>query len=187
MGFPSHSIHTLQPLDVGLFSSLGSYYSSTLAQIQQQSQGLLKIKKRDFYGLFKSAYASSFTSSNIISAFTATGIWPGDRTVVTDKFKYTTPPLQTDPKSPSHLSPADWKRIEEFLDKAVKDRTKETAKKLKSAIHRAATHTKLLEIENEGLLTSLDTKNKRTRHSSRLPLADKKNQPTDGVFYSLKS
>jgi hypothetical protein len=37
MVFPSHSTYTLQPLDVGLFRPLSSYYSSQLASIQQQS------------------------------------------------------------------------------------------------------------------------------------------------------
>jgi len=37
MVFPSHSTHTLQPLDVGVFGPLSSYYSSELSRIQQQS------------------------------------------------------------------------------------------------------------------------------------------------------
>lgn len=74
MVFPSHSTHTLQPLDVGIFGPLASYYSSQLSIVQQQSQGLLAIKKADFYSLFKTAYASSFTEKNILSAFEATRI-----------------------------------------------------------------------------------------------------------------
>jgi hypothetical protein len=106
MVLPSHSSHTLQPLDVGVFGPLSSYYSSELLRQQQRSQGLLLVVKADFYRLFKSAYASSFTEANIIAAFEATGIWPMDRTVVTKRFDYTTPPLQTDNMDPSHLSPA---------------------------------------------------------------------------------
>jgi hypothetical protein len=51
-------------------------------------------------------------------------------------------------------------------------------------IHRASTQNKLLQLENEGLLTSLDTKNKRTRHGKRLLLRGTKKQPTDAVFCS---
>ena len=115
MVFPSHSTHTLQPLDVGIFRPLSSYYSSELLRQQQRSQGLLPVVKADFYRLFKSAYASSFTKANIIAAFEATGIWPMDRTVVTKRFDYTTPPLQTDNMGPFYLSPADWKRTQRLL------------------------------------------------------------------------
>jgi hypothetical protein len=184
MVFPSHSTHTLQPLDVGLFGPLQSYYSSELAQVQQQSQGLLEVKKADFYGLFKSAYASAFTEKNILAAFEATGIWPMDRSIVTKKFDYSTPPEQTDKIVPSHLSPADWKRVERFLVEAVKEGTVEAVKKLSAPIHRASTQNKLLKLENEGLVASLDTKNRRTKHGRRLPFPGKKKRPTDAVFYS---
>jgi hypothetical protein len=184
MVFPSHSTHTLQLLDVGVFGPLSSYYSSQLARIQQQSQGLLPVRKADFYSLFKSAYASSFTAANITSAFEATGIWPMDRTVVTKRFNYSTPPDQTDNLAPSHLSPADWKRVQRLLQETVKEGNKEVIQKLEAAIHRASTQTKLLRLENEGLLASLDTKSKRTKHSRRLPLQGGKTQPTDGVLYS---
>ena len=107
MKFPSHSTHSLQPLDVGIFSPLSTAYSSELRKQQQRSQGLLPVKKPDFYGLFKQAWASAASESNILAAFTATGIWPQDRTNVTKKFKYTTLPNQIDPVDVSHLSLAD--------------------------------------------------------------------------------
>ena len=109
--------------------------------------------KANFYGLFKVAYASSFTEDNIMSAFKATGIWPMDRTVI----KYTTPPEQTDQMGPSHLSPADWERVDRMLKGVVKEGTDEVVRKLSGAIHRASVQNKLLKLENEGLLTSLDT------------------------------
>jgi len=73
--YPSHSTHTLQPLDVGLFGPLSRAYSSKLSQFQQQSMGLLQVKKAAFYGFFQASYASAFTEKNILSAFKATGIW----------------------------------------------------------------------------------------------------------------
>jgi hypothetical protein len=53
MVFPSHSTHTLQPLDVGVFGPLSSYYSSELSRIQQQSQGLLSVRKSRFLWLIQ--------------------------------------------------------------------------------------------------------------------------------------
>ncbi|KAF2828806.1 hypothetical protein CC86DRAFT_268604, partial [Ophiobolus disseminans] len=110
---------------------------------------------------------------NIQSAFEATGIWPIDRLVVTTKFKYTTPPDQTDQIALSHLSPADWERVDRLLKKAVEEGTAKVIQKLSGPIHRAMVENKLLKLQNEGLLTSLDTQNKRTRNSRRLPLKGK--------------
>jgi hypothetical protein len=57
--------------------------------------------------MFKAAYEASFTEDNITSAFKAISIWPIDRTVVTKRFDYSTPPNQTDILGLSQLSPAD--------------------------------------------------------------------------------
>jgi hypothetical protein len=142
------------------------------------------VKNADFYGLFKSAYALSFTKSNITSAFEATGIWPMDRTPVTTKFDYTTSPLQIDQIGLFTLSPADWKRTRQILVEVVKDNNDELVRRLEGAVNRASTQNKLLQLDNEGLLTSLDTKNKRTAHGRHLPLGGKKKRPTDAVFWS---
>jgi hypothetical protein len=142
------------------------------------------VVKADFYGLFKPAYASVFTKNTIEAAFEATGIWPKDQTVVTKKFKYTTPPLQTGNMDASHLSPADWRRTEQLLKRLPDVNNDELVKKLQGAIHRASTQSKLLQHENEELLTSFDTKNKRTAHGRRLLLGGSKQKPTDAVFYS---
>jgi hypothetical protein len=59
MNYPSHSTHSLQSLDVGIFSPLSTAYSSELCQQQQRSQGLLPVKKPDLYGIVKRAWAST--------------------------------------------------------------------------------------------------------------------------------
>jgi hypothetical protein len=184
MKCPSHSTHSLQPLDVSIFGPLSTAYLSELHVQQQRSQGLLPVKKPDFYRLFKQAWASAASKSNIKAAFEATGIWPQDRTVVTKKFEYTTPPNQIDPVNVSHLSPADWRRTEQLLQQLVVDQTDERFKKLERAIHHASTETKLLRYENRGLLASLDTHNKCTNHSRRLLVTGSKKQFTDAAFYS---
>jgi hypothetical protein len=50
--FPPHSTHTLQPLDVVMFKPLSSSYSKELTNHLHKSQGLLAIKKGDFFSLF---------------------------------------------------------------------------------------------------------------------------------------
>jgi hypothetical protein len=179
--FPSHSTHSLQPLDVGIFSPLSTAYTSGLRQRQERSQGLLPVKKADFYSLFKQAWASAASESNIKAAFEATGIWPQDRAVVLEKFRTRTPPPKTDPVDVSHLSPANWKRIEQLLELLVKDKGNKQFKKLEGAIHRASTETKLLQHENMGLIASMDTHNKRIDHSRRKLISGSKKQQTDAA------
>jgi hypothetical protein len=72
--YPPHSTHTLQPLDVVLFKPLASAYSAELSRLSYRSQGLLSVNKSDFIPLFRSAFASAFTKSNILKGFKATGI-----------------------------------------------------------------------------------------------------------------
>jgi hypothetical protein len=74
MKFLSYSTHSLQPLNVGIFGLLLTAYLSELYVQQQRSQGLLPVKKPDFYRLFKQAWASAASKSNIKAAFAATSI-----------------------------------------------------------------------------------------------------------------
>jgi len=73
---PSHSTHRLQPLDVGLFSPLSSAYTRQCMKILDDSQGLIRLTKRDFWPLFYAAWKEAFTEKNIRSAFEATSIHP---------------------------------------------------------------------------------------------------------------
>jgi hypothetical protein len=53
--FPPHSTHSLQPLDVVMFKPLSTAYSNELLLYLHQSQGLLTVKKGDFFLLFWAA------------------------------------------------------------------------------------------------------------------------------------
>jgi hypothetical protein len=63
--FPPHSIHTLQPLDVVCFKPLSTAYSKKLSEHTQRSQGLVPIKKGDFFLLFLDAWQESFLKRTI--------------------------------------------------------------------------------------------------------------------------
>ena len=72
--FPPHSTHRLQPLDVGLFGPLATYYSQSLDAHSRLSQGLASVTKRDFFKNFYSAFDNAFTEANIRSGWLKTGI-----------------------------------------------------------------------------------------------------------------
>jgi transposase-like protein len=76
--YPPHATHTLQPLDVVMFRSLSSHYKEGLSTRVQDSQGLLPVKKMDFFSLFWTAWTSSFTQDHILQAFKSCGVWPID-------------------------------------------------------------------------------------------------------------
>ena len=72
--FPPHSTHTLQPLDVVMFKPLSQAYSNALTTYLHAGQGLISIKKGDFFPLFWQAWVLSFKENTILKSFKATGI-----------------------------------------------------------------------------------------------------------------
>jgi hypothetical protein len=105
--FPPHATLTLQPLNVVLFKPLSTAYSSELRRQTYQSIGLLPVVKSDFILLFRAAYASAFTTTNILTSFKATRIWPINPSRVINKFDYTTPLPNSNSRLLSSLSPSD--------------------------------------------------------------------------------
>jgi hypothetical protein len=55
MVFPPHSTHSLQPLDVVLFSPILKNYTDELNYFLQRSQDITRIMKRDFFNNFWAA------------------------------------------------------------------------------------------------------------------------------------
>ena len=84
--FPPHATHSLQPLDVVLFAPLSSANSLELQHLLHQSQGLVSLKKGDFFLLFWSAWNSSFREETIRKSFEATGILPMNAEVILQRF-----------------------------------------------------------------------------------------------------
>jgi DDE superfamily endonuclease len=73
---PPYTTHRLQPLDVGLFSSLAKAYTKRLDTYTYGGLGWVLITKRLFWPIVRDAWGDSFTSKNIKKAFEVTGIWP---------------------------------------------------------------------------------------------------------------
>jgi hypothetical protein len=90
MIFPPDSTHTLQPLDVVMFSPLAKQYSTNLSRHLHGGQGLIQVKKGDFILLFWPSYVSSCTRKNILKAFEATGVEPANPKVILKRFTSTT-------------------------------------------------------------------------------------------------
>ena len=87
--------HFLQPLDVSVFGPLKYAYSDLLQA--QYAKGESGVWKGNFYKLLDSAQKKAFTSTNILSGFRNTGLWPINFSVVEESMGFERPP-----EIPSH-------------------------------------------------------------------------------------
>jgi hypothetical protein len=73
--YPPHAIYRLQPLDVGCFAPLATYYSQNLEQFTIDSEGLTRLQKRDFFRLFFPVWHEAFTEKNVASSWRKAGLF----------------------------------------------------------------------------------------------------------------
>jgi hypothetical protein len=99
--FPPYSTYRLQPLDIGMFRLFAIAYSDRLIQWMADRLGINQYTKRHFFEVFWPAHLQSFTSSNILSAWSKSGIWPMDASKITKIFK---PPQDRPSTATSDLS-----------------------------------------------------------------------------------
>jgi len=59
-----------------LFQLLSTAYLAELDNLTAKSGGIVSMKKRMFWSIFKPAWEASFTPKNIINSFAKCGIWP---------------------------------------------------------------------------------------------------------------
>lgn len=78
--FPAHCTHRLQPLDVGFFAPLQTYYGQQIQTWLKQNPGRI-VTHFQVAGLFNKAYLKAATSENAVHAFAKTGIYPFDNNV----------------------------------------------------------------------------------------------------------
>jgi hypothetical protein len=181
MILPPHSTHTLQPLDVVLFKPLSQAYSNELTNHLHKAQGLIPIKKGDFFPLFWSAWISSFTESLILKAFEATGIWPMDANVILRRFASTP---EAERSSSSGLSDHDWRKLDRLVRAAVNDSHQYEARKLRSSVHHLSVQNELLKHENEGLKEALQHKKKHRKKGKALDLQQRQEYHGGAVHWS---
>ena len=175
--YPPHSTHRLQPLDVSLFSPMAVYYSQELHQFTQDSQGISKVTKRDFFRLFWQAYPRTFTSDNIASGWSKTGLHPFNPAAVLNAFSTNPPPRpeSKDSIGSSAYSASNWRGIQNLLKELFAQAAAEGAaralkneRKVKNTIDHLTTDNILLKKENKSLKKAQyheKKKNKRGKHS----------------------
>jgi hypothetical protein len=73
-----------------LFSPLSRYYTTQLNRNLQQLQGLLSVKKGNFFLSFWEAWRATIRLELILKSFKATGVWLIDSEVILKRFNATT-------------------------------------------------------------------------------------------------
>jgi hypothetical protein len=178
---PPHSTHTLQALDVVKFKPLSTAYTKQLSLYLQRSQGLVPIKKGDFFPLFWKAWRASFKKETVFKSFAATGIWPMDAEVVIKHFRKT---AAQQAQSTFRLTPNDWHEMERLVRTAVKDTTASEAKQLSLMLHHLQVQNELLNHENHGLREALSSKKKHSKKGKALVLQQRQEYHGGAVFWS---
>ena len=179
--FAAHSTHTLQPLDVVMFKPLSTAYSTELSKYLHKSQGLLPIKKGEFFPLFWKAWGTSSKEKTILKSFQATGISPKNPEVILQRFTKTTPEEQRDQES---SGPSNWRQAERLVRTAVKDRSTTEAKQLSQTLHSLQVQNELQSYEIDGLREALDTKKKHKKKGKALDLQQRQEYHGGAVFWS---
>ena len=187
MVFPPHSTYSLQLLDVVLFSPLLKAYSEQLAAYLHRAQGLIPVKKSDFFSLFWASYTFSFTPDNILKAFEATGVEPPNANVVLQRFKTTTPQRDKDSELGEEGQEHTWRQLRNLFDTAVRDKAEVEAKKLDTALHHLQVENELLHHENQGLRDAMIAKGKHKLKSKALDLQQPKDEHGRAKFWSPRS
>jgi hypothetical protein len=72
---PPHTSHVTQPLDVAVFGPFRKFYNQSVQRFKRQHP-LVSITKLNITPLICQSYIKAFTPSNLISAFSKTGIRP---------------------------------------------------------------------------------------------------------------
>lgn len=194
--YPPHSTHRLQPLDVGLFRPLATYYSQALDAHTRQSLGLLSISKRDLFTIFYPAFDKAFKEENIRSGWRRTGVEPWDPAQVLKVFdsEASEPLDDSSASAPSESlrsscldSPRATRKIWRIVRKGVAagDATKDrTIRLLGDAYLGASARAELAEEREQGLLESIDSEKKKRKRGSAFTEQLRAHEGLGAMFFS---
>ncbi|KAK7189624.1 transposase [Paraphaeosphaeria sporulosa] len=167
-----------------MFKPLSSAYSKQLTKHLHNAQGLLPVKKGDFFPLFWEAWTSSFQEKTILRSFQATGIIPLSPEIILKRFKKSTPEQEERENSSSVLSGEDWLKLHSLIRSEVKDQSSREAQKLSRSLHHISIQNELLHTEVEGLSKALLSKKKHEKKSKPLDLQQRQEYRGGAVFWS---
>jgi hypothetical protein len=167
-----------------MFKPLATCYSHELTTFLQRTQGLVAIKKGNFFPLFWKAWVSSFRKETILKSFEATGIWPANRNAVLKCFNNKASDENEMGETTSAPQANNWRQLECFVCAVVKDTSAEESKKLAVSLHHFKVESKLLHYKNNGLKAALTSKKKHNKCCKPLDLQQRQEHHSKTTFWS---
>jgi len=102
LAYPSHTTHVLQGLDVVCFARLKQKHAEKIREFKENNN--LTITHKCFLRTFGPAFLEAFTPETVKTAFSATGIYPFKRDVVSSEKMGPSEALTTNPPIPGTLA-----------------------------------------------------------------------------------
>ena len=191
--YPPHSTHVLQPLDVGCFAPLATYYSQHLEQQTRLSEGQTRMSKRDFFRCFYPAWQKAFTEDNVRSSWRKGGILPFDPDLVLGKVK---PREQRQPapggrgRGPSSSPPACWdspsgmRKLRAVINQTVDKKTKKIIKRLSDDLHSSRAELVLERLANQKTKEALRHQKKKVQRGKKLMEQFRAQEGSGAILFS---
>ena len=101
---PSHTSHLLQPLDVGVFKSLKTYFHKACKQFMAANPGVV-VRSENLASLLAVAWPQSMTPINIMSGFRKCGLYPLNPGSIDDRQTAPSRAVCASPETPTSTSP----------------------------------------------------------------------------------
>jgi len=170
--YPPHATDRLQPLDVGCFAPLATYYSHNLEQFTINSEGFTKLQKRDFFRLFFPAWHDAFTEKNMASSWRKAGLFPFDPDVVLSQVGGPRQASLCQPTANRQLSssppicfdsPSVNRRLRKMVSRAVDKKTKKWMTQLTEEVLSTRAELTLARIEKRRATEALQQEKKRRK------------------------
>ncbi len=184
--FPPHSTHRLQPLDIGLFSPLATYYSNAMDRLLSESQGLVRLTKRDFWSMFYEAWRKAFHAANVRSAWEAAGLYPlNPSRVIVSVARQATPPEEQPEQLQGYKTPGSTRSLRRTFRRLQNEgKVDADALVLLHAGEKLAAERDIARHENIGLRKAVIHEKKKRKRGKAMHLYDEGETEGQGRFFS---
>lgn len=102
LAYPSHTTHLLQGLDVICFARLKEKHAEKIREFKENNN--IAVTHKFFLRTFGPAFLEAFTPETVKTAFSATGIYPFRRDVISPEQMAPSEALATNPSIPGTLA-----------------------------------------------------------------------------------
>jgi hypothetical protein len=191
--YPPHSTHRLQPLDVGCFAPLATYYSQLLEQQTRLSEGQTKMTKRDFFKCFYPAWHKAFTDENVASSWRKVGLFPFNPTSVLAKLRPRTQrdlTTRSSSRGPSSSPSAYWdspsgiRKLRAIVNKTVDRKTKKIIKRLSDDLQRSRAEATLERLGKQKAIEALRHEKKKRKRGKKLMEQFRAEEGSGAIIFS---